>query len=190
MGEHASHLANLTAAAEANAKAASDNAAAALLNAQVVVNSERPWIVISIEPHRTVSGNFVFRATNKGRTLADFESGTFDFSFDSYPANVPTPPDYYGTFNAPNQTLIMPDDGFDIQPAGSNPESMIKDAGKTEQMKLGNQFLLFYGRIIYRDVFSREGKDPIRHETRWCYCFDIFRRQFVRTGPDVYNRHS
>jgi hypothetical protein len=125
MREHASHLASLADAAKNNAKAASDNATAALLSALAILSSERPWIVISIEPHQTVLGNYVFKALNKGRTPAEFESGTFDWSFDSYPADLRTPPTYSGVFNAPNQTLVMPNEGFDIQPDGSNPVSMI-----------------------------------------------------------------
>jgi hypothetical protein len=190
MQSHANATRDNAIAAKDAAEAAKANAEAARLNAQAVIDTERPWIVITIHPHPSTSGNFVFRATNKGRTPAEFESGDSTFCFDSYPDNLRTPPTYSSPFVAPNQTLMVQGDGFDIQPAGVNPESMIRDAGMTERMKIGNQFLLFYGRIIYRNVFGRDGKDPVRHETRWCYCFDVFRGEFVRSGSAEYNRYA
>jgi hypothetical protein len=176
------------AVARDGAEAAKDNAQAAILNAQAVINSERPWIVVSVRPGEFI-GNFVFTATNKGRTPAVFESGTFDFTFDSYPDSLPTHPTYASRI-APDRTLIVQDDGFDIEPAGVNPESFIKDVEMTEQVKIGSQFLIFYGRVIYKDVFGRDGKEAIRHETCFCYCFDVSRGELVRRGPEEYNRFT
>src|ERR1039458_9853095 len=46
-----------------------DAANAALLNAQAVINSERPWISISVESPEP--NKFVYKATNVGRTPAN-----------------------------------------------------------------------------------------------------------------------
>ncbi|SRR5229473_3863779 len=179
-------------AAKDAAEAAKANAEAARLNAQAVINSERPWIVVSARPHQSTAGSFVFTATNKGRTPAVFESGTFDLTFDSYPHTLPTLPQYACPFT-PDRTLIGQDDGFDIPLNGVpsvNPESVIKTAEITKQVKIGSTFLLFYGKIIYKDVLNRDGKEAIRHETRWCYCFDVSSGQLVRSGPEEYNRYT
>lgn len=176
--------------AKDSAEAAKANAQAAILNAQAVINSERPWIVVSVRAGEYM-GNFVFRVTNKGRTPAEFEFGTFDFCFDSYPDTLPTHPQYTSRIVAPDRTLVAPDDEFDIQPAGVNPESIITTAEMTKQVKvIKNLSLLFYGRVIYKDVFDRDGKEAVRHETRFCYCFDVSRGELVRKGPEEYNRYT
>ncbi len=191
MGRQADLMRESVAAAKDGADSAKANAQAAILNAQAVINSERPWIVVSVRPHESTVASFVFTATNKGRTPAEFESGTFNFCFDSYPDSLATPPTYTTPFIAPDRTLIVQDDGFDIHSPGVNPESIIKTAEMTEQVKIiRNQFLLFYGRVIYKDVFSRDGKEAIRHETRFCYCFDAPRGELVRRGPEEYNRYT
>ncbi len=176
--------------AKDGAEAAKANAQAAILNAQAVINSERPWIVMSVGPHYSNPSNCVFTATNKGRTPAEFESGTIDFSFDSDPATLTSHPPYASRMIAPDRDLIAQDDGFDLNLTGVNPEAMIENAGMTERMKIGNQFLIVYGRIIYKDVFSRDGQEATHHETRFCYSFDVARRTFVRTGPEEYNRYT
>jgi len=168
-----------------------DSADAALLNARAVINSERPWIVVSVLRGESM-GNYVFRATNRGRTPAVFESGTFDFTFDSYPDSLPTRPRYDSSI-APERTLIVQEDGFDIPLAGErsiDPESFITPE-MTKQVKLlKNLSLLLYGKVIYKDVFNRDGKEAIHHETRFCYCFDVSCGEFVRTGPEEYNRYT
>jgi hypothetical protein len=176
------------AVAKDGAEAAKANAQAAILNAQAVINSERPWIVVSVQALSI--GRYVFTATNKGRTPAVFESGSLTFTYDSYPDSLPSHPHISSPIVAPDRTLVVQDDAFDLNPAGVNPESMIKEAGMTERVKIGNQFLVFYGWIIYKDVFSRDGKEAVRHETRFCYCFDLSGGRFVRTGPEEYNRYT
>ena len=130
-------------------------------------------MVVSIRPRESIAGTFVFTATNKGRTPALFESGSLTFTFDSYRDSLPSHPHVSSPFIAPDRTLIVQDDAFDLNPAGVNPESVIKNAELTERVKIGNQFLVFYGWIIYKDVFSRDGKEAVRHETHFCYCFDL-----------------
>jgi hypothetical protein len=178
-------------AAKEAAEAAKANAEAARLNAQVALDTERPLIVMSVESLKGAPGVFVFRATNKGRTPAEFESGDATFCFRTLPDNLAVPPVYHAPFVSPAQALLTQNEGFDISPDGVNPESMIDAApGMREQTGMSNQFLFFYGRVIYKDVFSKEGRQQVRYETRWCYNYDVFRRQFIRTGPDEYNRFT
>jgi hypothetical protein len=56
--------------AEAVIEAASSSAHAALLNAQAVIQAERPWILITVEPSRSMENSFTIMATNRGRTPA------------------------------------------------------------------------------------------------------------------------
>lgn len=178
-------------AAKDAAEAAKANAEAAKLNAQVVLDTERPLIVMSVESLAGAPGMFVFRATNKGRTPAEFESGDATFCFATRPDDLRVPPIYHAPFVSPAQALLTQNEGFDISPDGVNPESMIDAAtGMREQTQMSNQFLFFYGRVFYRDVFSKDGREHVHYETRWCYNYDVFRRQFIRTGPPEYNRFT
>jgi ElaB/YqjD/DUF883 family membrane-anchored ribosome-binding protein len=175
------------AVAKDGAEAARANAQAAVLNAQAVINSERPWIVVSVRQKSV--GSYIFTATNTGRTPAVFESGTLIFTYDSYPDSLPSNP-HSGSPITPDRTLIVQGDAFDLHPAGVNPVSMIKDAQMSEIVKRGSQFLVFYGWIIYKDVFSRDGEEAGRHETRFCYRFDLSSGTFVRTEQEEYNRYT
>src|SRR5258708_25132605 len=124
-------------------------------------------MVVSIRPRESIAGTFVFTATNKGRTPALFESGSLTFTFDSYRDSLPSHPHVSSPFIAPDRTLIVQDDAFDLNPAGVNPESVIKNAELTERVKIANQFLVFYGWIIYKDVFSRDGRKLVRPKTNF-----------------------
>jgi hypothetical protein len=188
-GEHKEILKQM-AIMQSQAEAAKANAEAARLNAQVVLDTERPLIVMSVEPLAGAPGVFIFKATNKGRTPAEITSGDFTFSFNTAPDKLPLPP-IYRAFVMPSQVLLTQGEGFEVNPAGNNPESMIDKAPEMrEQTQMSNQFLFFYGRVNYRDVFTKEGRAQVFYETRWCYNYDVFRRQFIRTGPDEYNRFT
>ena len=115
---------------------------AALVNAQAVIASERPWLTVIIRWNSSVKGQFFYRAINVGRTPAEFISGESNFTFRDRPDDLPVPPEYSGAINAPERTLIATDDEFDIQP-GMTPEAIIKNADMEERIRIGNQFLLF-----------------------------------------------
>jgi hypothetical protein len=175
----------------ADTKTAAD---AALLNAQAVINSERAWIdVIGManpEPGWTKKlGVHFFRVQNKGRTPAQFISGTLDHVFVDTPNDLPVSPNYKSSFNSPNEMFITAGTYFDTSPH-FNPRAIIEQRPISEKNVKPDQILLFYGQIIYEDVFGQKA-----HETRWCYAWFDDVRGFVKTGPDgdrdkEYNRHT
>lgn len=65
-----------TYAAGIAAEAAAEAAHAALLNAQAIIHSERPWILISVEPSAEKLNSFTVIATNRGRTPASIIAKT------------------------------------------------------------------------------------------------------------------
>jgi hypothetical protein len=76
MGTHATHLDNLSKAATSNAQAASKNADAALISAEILKKSQQPQIsiVLGDDPTKTVTDiqapRVVVRLVNKGLTTA------------------------------------------------------------------------------------------------------------------------
>lgn len=172
---------------------AEKNARAAELGAQAVINSERPWIVVVVGPHPTIPGNFIFRATNNGRTPAEFISGSAAHIYVDRPEDLPVPPVYSTPFERPKNPLLIQSDSFEIYPpAGIRPEEIERQFWFDEKNQIlnPNHILIFYGRIVYDDMFDRDRPGYIPHETRWCFaCFEIGKR-FITTGPGEYNRYT
>ncbi len=56
--------------AETAAEAAAASSHAALMTAQAILNAERSWILISVEPSPSAENSFTIMATNRGRTPA------------------------------------------------------------------------------------------------------------------------
>ena len=194
-------------------KATEIAADAARLNAQAVINSERPWIVVTVRPNPATEDTFIFQAHNRGRTPAQFISGNAEKRFVDRPGNMPIPPIYCNECERPNNTLMMPTTEFDIPfpgldidsfldsgekptaafavypPTGAvNPESIRESRSLAEKMLSTNDVLMFYGRIIYRDVLNR-GNDSI-HETRWCYAYFTNGKRLLTDGPEEYNSYT
>ena len=172
--------------------AARDSAKAARLNAQAIIDSERPWLVVTVEKNEMMpgAGNFFFRVTNKGRTPASFVSGDFCHAFKERPDQLPAPPDYDCPFIAPSRSFLAQGEHFDIQVTldpsnvGINPMNILK----THYLKSDSaplEKLVFYGRVVYEDTLSKD-----THKTGWCFVFFADGLRFVRTGPAGYNDYT
>ena len=83
-----------TAYAEAAADAAASSAQAALLSAQAFIHSERPWILITVEPSRSLENSFTVLATNRGRTPARIVATTEDHRIVLDEKRLPGLPEY------------------------------------------------------------------------------------------------
>jgi hypothetical protein len=171
------------------------SATAAQASADALIAIERAWIDVNAfvlpEPGwmpGTPLGRIFMRAQNKGRTPAQFVSGTIQLAFVDTPDDLPNPPVYNRPFISPNTTLITSEAFFDPSPF-PNPRAVIQQRAIQEQMFNPNQILIFYGNIVYDDVVGTQ-----RHETRWCYAWSE-NAGFTRTGPngkryEQYNRYG
>jgi hypothetical protein len=106
------------------ATAASDNAKAAALNARAVINAERPWFLVNIEPRKGAPGQYVVEAFNARRTPAIIHNG--DCSCDKHSVNFVPPENHNDPFTRPKQHLIVSKDSFPIRVI--NPESCVNQA--------------------------------------------------------------
>jgi hypothetical protein len=163
-------------------------AKAAYLNAQAVINSERPWLTVSLQEIPNNNGMFTFRITNKGRTLAKVISGTSDFIFAGNMDSLPKEPIYIRPFIYPYQSFLTQDEYFDVFPPFM-PNVIINNRSITDKMFNPTQILFFYGQIIYEDVLGKDRPDGARHETRWCFGYDAAAR-FIRTGSAAYDEYT
>jgi hypothetical protein len=162
------------------ANAAKASAEAARLNAQAVINAERPWIVIEIE--RIDEQSYQVRGRNKGRTPADMIDGYFGAGV--YPIETFTvTDDKMGPFFAPLQPLTAADDWFEIVTINCG-------SYEIDNAKVPPEMLYSFGRIRYWDTFTdRTGPTYRPYETRWCVNWISLRQAWVRTAID-YSRYT
>jgi hypothetical protein len=178
-------------------KAAAD---AALKNAQAIINSERPWVMIQIKESLRDDSVGAFKSLrsfqlsifNYGQTPAHITrclGPTIEF-YQNPDEQLPTPPDY-GTsewsrrFLAPNDSLSI---GDPIAPSDTKMKEIITGAFRGEQTGRGD--LVAYGLIEYSDGISEK---PYR--TAFCYrheqgALSSMGGHLVLCGPTVYNEYT
>lgn len=187
-----------------SAQASAEAAGAALLNAQAVIRSERPWLVVTFLPDKEKLGSFRFSCRNKGKTPAKVISMSAKLDIVASLDKLVIPPDYSSAVQMPDLRLIVPDKSFRIGP-GVNPELfLLNHLDKRPSVNDRRAFLVYYGNVIYRDTFYQDGRSEGVHETCWCFVYgpshgEKFDRAnlpnqagtFVRSGPaEEYNQYT
>ncbi|MGB7148892.1 MAG: hypothetical protein WBD45_07040, partial [Terriglobales bacterium] len=169
-------------------------AKAALLNAQAVINAERPWILIEYE-WRKVEGleGYLFFAVNKGKTPADIVEANFEsVILNCIPDDLPLPPP---TMNSPifiprrGDNLIVQGETWYLNQVPIHPESWIRNQMKLDEVMEAKAFPYFFGEIVYRDAIRPKGDEEGLHLTRCCFSYDAFMKLIRPTGPQEY-RHK
>jgi hypothetical protein len=200
----------------AAAQATQASAVAALLNAQAVINAERAWLTVTVadefaplpelDPNHYENerlqmkrvfaeqeeGGRTYRISfqNRGRTPAKIVGGDSCHRFIDLPDNLPVPVNYSCPIFLPDPTFIVNGDSFRIHP-GFKPDFILERDRKRVNVGFSAEFLIFYGRIIYEDVFALPDGSSGRHETRWCFAYRPGEEKaFVACGPDEYSGHS
>jgi len=158
---------------------------AALLNAEALVNSERPWLIAEVKREPKSLHFYEIRIANFGRTPARFIRGDATYVFAQNPTALPVPPTYSSPIILPKNLVIAPDKGFPI-PHGYDIPSLLQHAGGPDKT------LVIYGRVIYEDTII----PGIEHEVAWCFGYTQSARNglsqgdFVLTGPSEYTKNT
>jgi hypothetical protein len=179
--------------AEAAAQAAADGAQAALLHAQAIERSERPWILVTVEPSRRVENRFMVVATNRGRGPARVLSAVDKVSIEIDIAYLPAEPHYGGAEPNPSlaSIILLPGESTGIK--SFSRDDVRATCGTEERFKRverWEELIVLYGKILYQDLIGTSGTPT--HETSWC-CQYIHGRQnsgMEIAGSPVYNRHT
>jgi hypothetical protein len=163
-----------------------DAPTAASLNAQAIINSERPLILVSFKangwfdvPHQT---HIYFTGKNCGRTPARVTR----MCVVSYPltpdAEFPEEPTYHETELA-YPKYIAPGDTFPIEDFDLRVE---RTDTMWEEMNKRRERLLFIGHVVYFDLFTEK-----EHVSRFCYFLSPNPGVgLIMTGPRHYNQHT
>ncbi len=159
-------------------------AQAAMKSAQAVINTERPWFAVIIEPIKTDQWIFHIKVVNKGRTPGILNDMFSETIFHEQPDNLPLPPNYKTPCFGPNDSFFQPDREC-VEQYEFSPVRMIDEHRKSPNHSQ-TSLLIIYGKVTYADTFNRR----ITHETRWCYFWDECRSDWSRCGPKDYSGHS
>ena len=200
MRRQTTHLRRSVIFSRRSANAARRSADAAFLNAQAVINAERPWVMIQIKEDRVDDNAVVifsrrsFQITifNYGKTpahITNCKGPTIKF-LETPDSDLPTPPDY-GTSAAWNKRFLAPNDslpiGDPIYPSDIKMGTVINAALEGQRVK-GD--LVVYGLIEYNDRVSEKG-----YRTAFCYRYEkmplsSMGGHLLTSGPAIYNEYT
>lgn len=120
-------------------------ATAALLNAQAVINAERAWMIVNIEPFRpeTIVSELYFRTVcvNRGKTPAIVLSFSSETVICHSPDDLPSPALYPEIGRTPTSAFIVTGDSFTIEKE-LRPSSIWKEAGRRKTWKATDNFVI------------------------------------------------
>lgn len=145
-------------------------AEAGLLNAQALINSERPWVLVKVEPSKGIFGfdGFDIIAVNRGRTPAFIVSYTFDCLIVDEGESMPAEPEYGKA--KPVCAILLPDEPMRLDSVGGGTVAMYCiDEEKWQRVVGMDAWAYFVGRIVYRDLLSPIDTPP--HETDWAFSY-------------------
>jgi hypothetical protein len=189
MAEHAEHLKGL-------AEAAADNAKAAKLSAQAVIDAERPWLVVQFAQTNNLDSGampmFDITCLNQGKTPAlikRLDGGHKIVRNPSETLELPIPMEGLRPLRLPDLVFIVNRDSFKVWP-GIKPEDILTAENKRPEINMATEFLVFFGRVEYDDVFDSgdESKEP--HVTSWCYIYDPSKSALQSSGPKGYQEYT
>ncbi|MGA9587731.1 MAG: type II secretion system protein [Terracidiphilus sp.] len=174
------------------AQAALQCANAALESSQAIVDSGRPWIVVTVEPFLTVEHGFKVMATNRGRTPARILAKSDCVKIAPDETKLPATPDFEsGKSATPFEPIILlPGESAGIRPfRRADVRSYCASDEQFKRVEKWEEKLFMFGRVIYRDLISP--LDQPNHETDWC-CWYVYgdKDALVIAGPPEYNKHN
>lgn len=162
------------------ADAAKESAGAALLNAEALVNSERPWLLLGkkLFPDRAHTWlELEIRVHNFGRTPAKVTAMQFDVRFGDSQENPPRP-EFFEKIEPFNPHVLPQGEELTYEIDASHGEGANKYPGK---------HLWVSGLVKYEDTFG--SANPATHETLFCgHMVQRGGRSVWQRGPDKYNK--
>jgi hypothetical protein len=179
--------------AETAAEAAAASSHAALMTAQAILNAERSWILISVEPSPSAENSFTITATNRGRTPAKIIETAEQTRIAIDEMHLPGIPEYPDEKQGAPYTpvILLPGESTAIKPfCRDDARGLCDSEERYRRIETWEEKIFLYGKVIYKDLTAPA--DSEAHETNWC-CWYIHGRQnsgLVIAGPQEYNTHT
>lgn len=137
---------------------------ATLLNAQAMVNAERPWLMVSARAYG--HERFRFEARNHGKTPAEIVGYESGWKIGDVLAIYHEEPQYEPhRLDAP--VVLLPD-APPFRCGACNVGDLISSQPKDTEMAVrdGGKMFAMYGKVLYYDMLNR--REP-PHESRFCF---------------------
>jgi hypothetical protein len=182
-----------TVAVEAAAEAARTSAQAALMNAQAVIDAERPWIMVTVEPSLHVDNGFMVTAINRGRSPAQIISTTEQVKIAADETKLPKRSEYDSREPTPPKVpvILLPGESTGLKPfSRADAKGYCESDEQFARIESWEERIYLFGRVVYRDLIAPQ--ETQFHQTDWC-CWYIHGRQksgLVIAGPAEYNVHT
>jgi hypothetical protein len=182
-----------TAATEAAAQAAAQGAEAALLNAQAIIDAERPWLLVTVEPSPSMEDGFTVTATNRGRSPARIAATAERIRTVADEAKLPRTPEYDNREPAPPMVpiILLPGESTGLKSfSREDAKGLCESDEQFARIESWEEKIYLHGKVIYRDLIAPPSRQT--HQTDWC-CWYIHGRQksgLVIAGPPEYNLHT
>ncbi|HEY3628843.1 MAG TPA: hypothetical protein VGL00_21315 [Terracidiphilus sp.] len=153
---------------------ASAAAQTALLHAQAMIRSERPWIAVTAESSPDVEHGSIVVATNRGRGPARIVATVDRIVSAVDEAHLPPVPEYgiKPESMAPVPMILLPGESTAIRTFGRQDVKRFCLTGeKLKQIEDWTEKIFIYGKVTYRDLNAPD--DSGDHESSWC-CWYIY----------------
>jgi hypothetical protein len=179
-----------TRSGETLAQAALESANAARLQAQVILNAERPWLLITVEPYYPAKNAFRIVATNRGSSPAEIIATADRIGIAVDENHLPKSPEFANEKSLAVHAILVPGESTVIQPFGRDD---VKWVCKTEEslrrVELSHDTIFLFGRLVYRSLVAPS--DSQTHQVDWCckYIHGETASNLVMGGPPAYNKH-
>ena len=152
---------------EALASSANDTAQAALLHAQAMLRSERPWIMVTVEPSPGLENSSTVVATNRGKSPASMVASMERIVLATDEQHLPSVPEY----SAPGDPerlprVLLPGESTAILTFSQNNVEQICSDEELKRVRDWDLKVFVHGRVTYKDFVSPAGHAT--HETSWC----------------------
>jgi hypothetical protein len=174
------------------AHAAMESANAALALSQAIANSERPWIVVTVEPFLTMESSFKVMAANRGRSPARIISSIDQVRIVENETKLPKLPEFENAdpTDESEPIVLLPGEATGIWAFNREDLGAIcKNSEILKRVEHWQDTLFLYGRITYTELTST---DKQAHETYWCcrYIHGEKSSGLMMAGRPEYNKHS
>ncbi len=171
-----------------------ESATAALSLAQAIANSERPWIVVTVEPFLTMESSFKVMAANRGRSPARIVGSIDQVRVAADETELPPTTGIRHAIAGRRSGADCAAAGARLQVSGHSIArdlaAICKTADALKKVERWQATLFLYGRISYMDLNAADEKQM--HETYWCcrYIHGDKNSALVMAGRPAYNKHS
>jgi hypothetical protein len=155
------------------------------------INSQRPWLLVTIEPWAITQDIFQVRVTNHGPSPAQIVAySDAEIRHCLEGQEMPTEPEYRSIQTPSTSIILVTGESGDLTEFSKNSLRNKLNSEQLAQVASWDRKLYVYGVVYYHDLINPHPQKP--HETRWCFRYipNSKGNRLIQHGPENYNRHT